>query len=513
MSSLTSKLASLNRRALALVGAAVVLVLIAATVGGVYAYGQSRPTTASFNLKNGQKEIRLDQPLAVTLSRPITAEEAAAHFRLAPAVDGKLSASNGDRTFTWTSTGPWTDLTTYTVSLVAFKDSAGHQVDGGSWRFTTTIVPRVVAVTTDTGTAIGDGADLPVGSALKVAFNTAMDQTATRIMANGAAATAAWEPDGKTVDLATKGAAVGPLELTLGPGGRDTSGRPASTDWKLTANLVFRVNVHTTPLRFPALVQIPNDPYARDQSGVQSADLVYEYATEGGITRLTAIFTHVPDKVGPVRSGRLISIKLTRHYRGEMFLSGMSEGTFGVLQRDGVPTFFDTQGYYYRTTDHLAPNNLYVSGDAINRAEQLPGLAAAGIATGKPALTGGPAATSFDVTDHRSGYTFDAATKTYTKTEDGHQMGDASIGQPLRIAMVVVLHTRITVTSIIEDVNGVHGLDYDIDGSGSAEFYYQGQKYTGKWSSPDRNSPLAFTTDSGQAIALPQGLVWVDVVS
>ena len=45
-----------------------------------------------------------------------------------------------------------------------------------------------------------------------------------------------------------------------------------------------------------------------------------------------------------------------------------------------------------------------------------------------------------------------------------------------------------------------------------ADVYYQGQKYGAKWSSPDRGSPLVFTTDSGQPIALPTGLVWVDVV-
>lgn len=514
MSSFTSWLAALDRRILVAVAAGVIIALTAATAGGVYTYQQSRPTTASFNLKDGAKEVGLDQALSVTLTRPILQAEATAHFRLSPAVDGKLTASNGNRTYTWIAAGPYTDLTTYTATLLAFQDSAGHQVSGGRWHFTTAIVPRVTAVSTDTGTAIADGADLPVGTALKIAFNAAMDQSATKVTANGNPAQATWEPDGKTLDLPTKDAAVGQLQLALAPGGRDTAGHPASTDWKLTANLVFRVNVNTTPLKFPALVQIPNDPYGRDQSGVQSADMVWEYATEGGITRLTAIFTRVPDKVGPVRSGRLISIKLTRHYGGELFLSGTSEGTFGVLQQSGIAAFFDTVGFYYRTTDHQPPDNLYINADSIARAESQTGVTAKGLPTsGKPALSGGAPATSVEVPDHRSTYSFDGTTKTYLKTEDGHQMGDASIGQPLHISMLIVLHTQITTTTIVEDVNGVHGLDYAIDGSGSAEFYYQGQKYTGKWSSPDRSSPLVFTTDSGQPITLPAGLVWVDAVS
>ncbi len=497
------------------VAALVIAVLIAGTVGAVYGYQQFQPTTAALNLKDGQKEVRLDQPVVLSFSRPETLDETVAHFRIAPAIDGKLVAGAGGRSFTWTSTGPWADLTAYTITLLPFHDRQGHQVNAARWHFKTTIVPRVTAVTTDTGSAIADGAELPVGAALKVAFNAAMDQGATKLTVNGNPSGSRWEQDGKTLDLTTKGLPVGQLLLALAPGGRDMVGHAALADWKLSASLVFRVSVHTTPLKFPALVQIPNDPAARDQSGVQSADMVYEYATEGGITRMTAVFTNVPDKVGPVRSGRLISLKLTRHYRGQLFLSGTSAGTFGVLMHDGVPTFFDTQGYYYRTTDHLAPDNLYINGDAINRAEQASGVSANGLpATGSPGLSGGAPAASVDVPDHRSTYSYDGGTKTYTKTEDAHQMGDASIGQPLRISMVVVLHTQVTTTSIVEDVNGARGLDYNIDGSGGAEFYYQGAKYNGKWSSADRNSPLLFTSgDSGQPMKLPAGLVWVDVVS
>jgi len=278
----------------------------------------------------------------------------------------------------------------------------------------------------------------------------------------------------------------------------------------VTASLVFKINVHTTPLPYPALIQIPNDPGAWDQSGLQSANLVFESVAEGGITRFTAVFQQVPDKVGPVRSGRLISIKLTRHYHGRLFLSGMSEGTFSVLNSDAVPTFFDTQGYYYRTSDHRAPDNLYINADAIVRA-QTPSFTYT-LPAGSPKLTGGQPANDINVPEHSTTFSLDADSKTYLKTEGGHQFGDASIGQPLHISMVIVLRTQVTTTGIIEDVNGAHGLDYNIDGAGSADVYYQGQKYGAHWSSPDRSSPLVFTTDAGQPIAMPNGLVWVEVV-
>src|SRR5665811_1661335 len=65
----------------------------------------------------------------------------------------------------------------------------------------------------------------------------------------------------------------------------------------------------------PALVQVENSSPARPQSGLGSADVVYEYLTEGGISRFSAIYLHAAaGRIGPIRSARLVSITLTRLY-------------------------------------------------------------------------------------------------------------------------------------------------------------------------------------------------------
>ena len=56
----------------------------------------------------------------------------------------------------------------------------------------------------------------------------------------------------------------------------------------------------------PLAVMLDNVQAALPQRGLQSADLVYEMVTEGGITRLMAVYsdyTSMPE-VGPVRSAR-----------------------------------------------------------------------------------------------------------------------------------------------------------------------------------------------------------------
>ncbi|MEG0020292.1 MAG: DUF3048 domain-containing protein, partial [Oscillospiraceae bacterium] len=56
----------------------------------------------------------------------------------------------------------------------------------------------------------------------------------------------------------------------------------------------------------PIAVMINNAKLALPQSGLESADLIYEMVTEGGITRLMALYSDINTMgvVGPVRSAR-----------------------------------------------------------------------------------------------------------------------------------------------------------------------------------------------------------------
>ena len=56
----------------------------------------------------------------------------------------------------------------------------------------------------------------------------------------------------------------------------------------------------------PVAVMINNLKIAHPQSGLTNADIIYEAVTEGGITRLMAVYSDINkiEKVGPVRSAR-----------------------------------------------------------------------------------------------------------------------------------------------------------------------------------------------------------------
>ncbi|CAM5214030.1 hypothetical protein UACE39S_04412 [Ureibacillus acetophenoni] len=55
----------------------------------------------------------------------------------------------------------------------------------------------------------------------------------------------------------------------------------------------------------PIIATINNHPAARPQSGLGSADVVYEMLAEGDVTRFLALYqSELPEKIGPVRSAR-----------------------------------------------------------------------------------------------------------------------------------------------------------------------------------------------------------------
>jgi len=306
---------------------------------------------------------------------------------------------------------------------------------------------------------------------------------------------------------------VGGLKLALAAG-KDLANHLAVAADLLTIDVAYGVHIATRHLAFPALVQIPNDGYgARPQVGVQAAAIVFEYQTEGSIQRLTALYTDVPDVVGPTRSGRRIAFRLVRHYHGNLFLSGLSNDAHNVLNSDPVPAWFDNPPGFFRDFSRAAPNNLMLRGDEVPTREAQSGTPAfEPIRHGAIDLGAGTAATNFGVGEHRTSYTYDAVTGTYTKVEDGETMMDASLGKPDQVFMVLVMHTREFLVADIESGCCTRGRDFDLDSGGALDIYYRGQLVTGSWSAADRGSPFVFKNAAGQEINLPDGLVWVDVV-
>jgi Protein of unknown function (DUF3048) N-terminal domain/Protein of unknown function (DUF3048) C-terminal domain/Bacterial Ig-like domain len=482
--------------------------------GGYLAYANTLPTSVALNVSDGQKEVATDTHLVFTFNRSVSASALAGALSIAPVIDGALVSVAGSQTrYEWVPKQGFADLTAYTVTIKSFEDTSKHQVKSARWSFTTTIVPRIVSVTLPDGTAVTNGLEVQPGSRLAFNFNDTMVPDSVRLLMSGKPVTLTWAKDFRSASMATSGLPSGPLVLALDAGARDSTGHSVKTAWSIDTGLYYHDNEHTVVLKYPALIQVPNDYFARDQAGLQAAGVVFEYLAEGGITRLTAIYDRAPDMVGPMRSSRLVSLKIARHYRGLLFQSGESAVTQSAAGQNPVPQFFDTIGYTFRSASRYAPDNLMITGDAINRAEQkyYPNVPAFAIPKARPDLTGGTPATSASVPEHYSVYRYDPYIGTYAKSEEGHLYKDAHTGGLLRIEMLVVLHTHESLLPI-SDGHGSYIHDFDLDTGGRADIYYKGMLYSASWSSSDSHGPLTFSMN-GQAVTLPPGLVWIDVTA
>ena len=489
-----------------------VLLVVLIGVGAFLAYQNTLPTTVATNFKNAQKDVPTDGSFVLTFSRSVSLDVVRAALSITPATDGTITPASGQTQYAWTPSKPLPELATYQITLKPILDLSGHHVNGGQWSFTTIIIPRVVAITAADGTALKDGMEIDPSSTLKLTFNDQMEPVTIKATIGGKIAALKWADDDRSATFSTAGLASGPLTIEIAAGGRDQTGHSVAAGFTVKTGIYWHDHEHTISLRYPALIQIPNDEFARDQNGLQAADVIFEYLAEGGITRLTAVYMSVPNIIGPMRSARFISLKLGRHYRGLLFQSGESQATRSRAASDPTPQFFDTIGYQYRTSARYAPDNLMINGDKVAAAQnnffaRIPAFA---IPKARPVLSGGSGAGTVSVGEHYSSYAYDAVTGTYQKTEAGHRYNDASLKQPLRIEMVIVVHTREWLLDV-GDGHGAHIHDYDLDSSGSINVYYKGLGYKGTWKSADSHGPLVFTLDGGQVLTLPPGLVWIDV--
>ena len=101
-------------------------------------------------------------------------------------------------------------------------------------------------------------------------------------------------------------------------------------------------------------VKIDNIVYARPQTGLQSADLVYVIPVEGGLTRFMAVYSsHIPPVVGPVRSARQSDLDLLRQFGRPAFAwSGATPHLVPFIERAPVVDLYALQvGGYYRSSE------------------------------------------------------------------------------------------------------------------------------------------------------------------
>jgi hypothetical protein len=267
----------------------------------------------------------------------------------------------------------------------------------------------------------------------------------------------------------------------------------------------------------PALVaKIDNHPQARPQFGLNSADIVFEENVEN-LTRFAAVYqSSIPERVGPVRSGRTQDVDLLGSLNKPLFVwsGGNPNVTRAINDSDLVslsPSVTGNVGFFREQrgneksehTLYARPTEMYASfwplfAPAPQQQFQYraDGEAPAGKASGKVDLA---------MDNVQVVWTWDAATSSYLRDQDGKAHMDAELGQ-VNAANVVVLEVDYQPSPA-----DARSPEAQTIGTGVAYVLTGGSLVRGTWERDDRLQPFVLTADDGSVIELTPGRTWVEL--
>ncbi|MBC8249153.1 MAG: DUF3048 domain-containing protein [Anaerolineales bacterium] len=283
--------------------------------------------------------------------------------------------------------------------------------------------------------------------------------------------------------------------------------------------------------RRPLAVKISNfPPIVRPQAGLSYADVVFEHLSEAGLTRLTAVFLSKDvEKVGSIRSARLLDLEIPAMFKAMFAYSGASGG---VKQKIMKSDFFDRvispdyghPGFRYIPSEGKAyEHTLFSDTQALWEIAEERGLNErqdlSGWTFSEEPPEGGSPATSIEtlyMPKYSSAeYQYDPGREAYLRSIFGEPHGDELTGEQIAARNVVVLYANHLETDIVEDSTGpriYYSIEIQLWGEGRAIVFRDGQAFEGRWVRPQRPDLIRFVDDTGTPIPLKPGNTWIQVV-
>jgi Protein of unknown function (DUF3048) N-terminal domain/Protein of unknown function (DUF3048) C-terminal domain/Bacterial Ig-like domain len=503
----------------------VVLILVAAAVAFKVL---SAPLTVNASIGDGSQTVIRTATVLLHFSQDVDAASVQAGLRITPLTTATVVAHDA-RTI---EVRPWLQPdTTYRLAVSGIHKATGFGTAAYALSFRTEPAPRVTAASIN-GTSLSDGQQaVPLRGKLALTFSEPMDPKTTSIRLDSKALDpklVTWDAAGKIASADLTLAHSRPHALLVPQAASNRRHDQAIADWKLAFSAMVQVPSAGSTSRIgtsgaPIIIQIENStqPTVRPQTGMQQADMIYEYISEFGIPRLSAIYWHPPSSlVGPVRSCRLITVQLEQMYRGMIYCSGANDYVLGQVWKwpNVVYDYAYMYAFMYRASDRVAPHNVIARPDQIAAHTAQAGLPALNydIAPAHPdaPLAGATPATSVYIAQHNATWRYDANSHEYFKWQDGAPFGNVGTGQ-IHAKNVIVEHVQAYLDANPANTGVHHTYNteyYELAGEGSADIYSDGGMIHATWRHPDRNLPVVYYGADGNPIDLNTGLTWVHVI-
>jgi Protein of unknown function (DUF3048) N-terminal domain/Protein of unknown function (DUF3048) C-terminal domain len=267
-------------------------------------------------------------------------------------------------------------------------------------------------------------------------------------------------------------------------------------------------------------------PDARPQSGISKASVVFDALTEGGITRLMALFLeHDAGRIGPIRSARPYFVSWAAGFRALFVHAGGAPSALQLLRR--TPSLADIDALqatkvFSRASDRSTPHDLYGSTSGARAAAlQNSGTVVApspGLAFGiETPLHSRGRSSSFQVSfstpqvssppAYSVTYRYARKRNVYLRSQGGVPFVDRVTGFQLAPKNVIVLYARLALVPN----DPVGRISLAAVGGGRAILFQNGHVLRGMWSKASTSSPLSFNHADGRPMTLVPGQTWIEV--
>lgn len=277
--------------------------------------------------------------------------------------------------------------------------------------------------------------------------------------------------------------------------------------------------------RRPLAIKISNAPaLVRPQAGLNQADLVFEHLAEGGFTRFTAVFyTHNVEKVGSIRSARLIDLEIPKMYDAAFAYSGSagpvrlrlqdSEFYERIISPDFAHGGFERIPMQGVPTTHTLFTNMYNLRYILGLREQDTSPTFANYMTFRDdSIVPGSPATRIELWYDATNATWFYSNGRYLRWTDGTKHLDANTGAQLSFKNIVVVAANHVDTDIFEDTNGHPSIEIQLWGTGPVSIFRDGQRFDGIWKREHPNHMITFYDNNEMPLPLAPGNTFFQIV-
>lgn len=270
--------------------------------------------------------------------------------------------------------------------------------------------------------------------------------------------------------------------------------------------------------------QMDNEPGARPQKGIGSADIVYEVEIyDGGYTRYTAVFNDtIPEQIEPIRSARIVHADICYeyqgafiHYGGQRYPGSDVYYTMDMLEKFG--TRYDGIGGdkdFYRDKKRKAPNNVICNlKNLYDRTDWSTMTCKSPLRfRGKFKVPDqGEPVSKFQVPYQKKSYCpsyeWDGELKKFKRFYNNKPFVDGTTGEQVLVDNVIVQYVNYSWFSGQSDRPKV-----GLRGENKCEYFIGGKHFTGTWKRSRIRNNTVYYDENGKKVKLNPGKTYIEIL-